>query len=191
MLGRVISDYNLKQVYQVTTGKTANVGFLIQKKKGVQNPQNLALWIVDSNTASVDENAYSDAYVIPVNDGELIQITGILLSSETKILVKCPTTQNSTSVGSGDGTTTSFNATLDTLVVPGSVNVSFTVGGTSYTATDDGNGNISTTEVSGTIDYRTGNLSLTFTTAPDSGTSIDVSYQIYSEVLVTVTGAEV
>lgn len=191
MLGRVISDYNLRQVYQVTTGKTANVGFLIQKKEGVQNPQNLALWIVDSNTASVDENAYSDAYVIPVNDGELIQITGILLSSGTKILVKCPPTQNSASIGNGDGTTTSFNATLDTLIVPGSVSISFTVGGASYTATDDGNGNISTTEVSGTIDYKTGNLNLTFTTAPDNGTSINVSYQIYSEVLVTATGAEV
>ncbi len=80
-------------------------------------------------------------------------------------------------IGTGDGTTTSFNATLiHSPIKKSSITVHYTISSTDYTATDDGNGNISGTDCSGTIDYDTGAISLTFTTAPDSGTNITVDY---------------
>ncbi len=80
-------------------------------------------------------------------------------------------------VGTGDGSTTSFSYTLSNLPVkPKSLSVDYTISGTAYTATDDGEGNVSGTDCSGTINYDTGDLSLTFTTAPDSGTNITATY---------------
>jgi len=86
----------------------------------------------------------------------------------------------SDTIGTGDGATTSFSATLTYLpVVAGTLNISYTIGGVAYTATDDGAGNITGTDVTGTIDYTTGAVSLTFTTAPDAGTAISATYQQY------------
>ena len=78
-----------------------------------------------------------------------------------------------------DGTTTSYSGTVKDVPIDkttDNVYVHYTIGGTEYTAQDDGNGNISGTDVSGTIDYDTGDVSLTFTTAPDNGTEIRVEY---------------
>ena len=81
-------------------------------------------------------------------------------------------------IGLGDGTTTSFSYTAAPVPIKeNSVSISYTVGGTQYTATDDGSGNITGTELSsGTVDYSTGDISLEFNTAPDSGTTITLSY---------------
>ena len=80
-------------------------------------------------------------------------------------------------IGTGDGTTTSFSDTLaHPKVYPGTLTVHYTISSTDYTATDDGNGNISGTDCSGTINYDTGAISLTFTTAPDNGTNITADY---------------
>ena len=51
-------------------------------------------------------------------------------------------------------------------VIPGTVTVSATIGAATVTATDDGHGTLSGTGVSGTIDYDTGAISVTYTTAP-------------------------
>ena len=83
-------------------------------------------------------------------------------------------------VGTGDGTKTSFSKTLaHPVIVPNTLVVHYTISSTAYTATDDGAGNVSGTNCSGTINYQTGDLSLTFTTAPDSGTSITADYDEY------------
>ena len=66
---------------------------------------------------------------------------------------------------------------MQTVIEPGSVSVTFTIKGTTYTTTDDGSGNILGTNVSsGTIDYNSGKLDITFTSAPDSKTSIVATY---------------
>lgn len=81
-------------------------------------------------------------------------------------------------VGTGDGTTTSFTHTCaHTPLNEGSITVHYTISSTDYTATDDGAGNISGTDCSGTVDYSTGEIDLTFATAPDSGTDITVDYE--------------
>ena len=189
-LGRILTSSSNQVAYTVPTGKLANIALLLQKKSGQVNPQKLALWIVEPNTI-IDNVEYSDAYLIDINDVELVQITGILLRENDQIIVSSVPSPVSQSLGSGDGTTTAFSGTLSTLVVPGSVSVTYTIGGVQSTITDDGSGNISGTNVSGSVNYQTGAINLTFTTAPNSGTTIDVSYNIYSQILVTVTGAEV
>lgn len=81
-------------------------------------------------------------------------------------------------IGAGDGTTTTFTAVLQEVpVTPNSVSVEYTIGGVSYTSHDDGNGNISGAYISsGSINYQSGDISITFSTAPDNGTNIRVRY---------------
>ena len=78
------------------------------------------------------------------------------------------------SIGTGDGTTTTFSGTLaHTPVVTSSV----TVTADTITLTDDGSGNLTGTGGSGTITYATGAISVTYTTAPASGVDISTAYQ--------------
>ena len=87
------------------------------------------------------------------------------------------TTPTSTSLAA-DGSTTQFTTTLTTPVVPGTVSVTYTIGATQHTANDDSNGNIAGTNVeSGSIDYDSGAFSITFSSAPDNLTNIDISYE--------------
>ncbi len=91
-------------------------------------------------------------------------------------------------IGTGDGNKTSFSHTCSKHPVkPNSVTVHYTIGGNGYTATDDGDGNISGTNCSGTINYETGEVSLTFSSAPDNGTSITIDYTGISKVDVYLT----
>ena len=79
-------------------------------------------------------------------------------------------------IGVGDGTTLSFLGTLQHYpVVPGSVVITATVG-SPVTIFDDGVGGLADTVVTGTIDYVTGDWTLTFTTAPDLDADIAADY---------------
>lgn len=80
-----------------------------------------------------------------------------------------------------DGTQTAFSDTLLVEVVPASLTITYTIGGVSYSATDDGNGNITGTNLTGTIDYASGALDLSFSTPPDAGTNVTVSYTYAKE----------
>ena len=76
----------------------------------------------------------------------------------------------------GNGSTKVFAFTSSKIpVVVSSVTISYTVGSTDYEATDDGAGVITGTGLTGTIDYSTGAIALTFTTAPDNDTTIDLA----------------
>jgi hypothetical protein len=78
------------------------------------------------------------------------------------------------SVGTGNGSTVTFGHTAAHLaVVPGSV----TVNAGAVAATDDGNGNLVGTGITtGTINYGTGVLSITYTTAPANTVPITMNY---------------
>jgi len=85
-------------------------------------------------------------------------------------------------IGTGNGSATTFSGTAARKpIIPGSIRIKYTIGGTTYSghtaATDDGSGSISGEHVSGTINYETGAYSLTFDTAPDNGTSIE--FEVY------------
>jgi hypothetical protein len=78
------------------------------------------------------------------------------------------------SYGTGDGTTVTFAHTASHLaVVPGSITIKVA---TVAKGTDDGYGTISGATVSGTVDYSTGVMSVTFTTAPAGSAAITVDY---------------
>jgi hypothetical protein len=79
----------------------------------------------------------------------------------------------------GDGSTTSFSETLaHALVKPGSVTV--LVGGTSVGTDDSQGGLIGANIDSGSINYITGAVSITFTAAPASAAAITIGYSYYT-----------
>lgn len=81
-------------------------------------------------------------------------------------------------LGTGNGTTTAFNGTLAPQPIrPGTVTV--TAG--NVKATDNGAGVLSGTGVSGTINYATGAVSVTYTTAPANGASVAAQFKYDSE----------
>lgn len=84
------------------------------------------------------------------------------------------TVDNRQTIGTGDGSTKTFSGTLnDKPVCPGSITV--TAG--SVTGVDDDCGNIKGTGIDvGYINYKTGAISVTFTTAPSNGAAIKVAY---------------
>lgn len=72
-----------------------------------------------------------------------------------------------------DGTTVSFSGTfLHSPIIPSTVTV--TAG--AVTATDNGAGRLSGAGVSGTLNYQTGDFTLTYTVAPTNGTQVKATY---------------
>ena len=87
-------------------------------------------------------------------------------------------------IGEGDGN--DLTPTITPLswkpIRPGSVILTATVGSATRTIRDNANGVLSGTNVSGTINYATGEIALTFvTTPPDNGTQITAQYDYNSE----------
>jgi len=89
-----------------------------------------------------------------------------------------------TTVGTGNGSTTTFAAVLGPLPVrPNTVVVTATVSGATVTANDNGSGTLTGTGISsGTVNYNTGALSITFSTAPDNTTTVLGQIQYSSEI---------
>jgi hypothetical protein len=90
------------------------------------------------------------------------------------ILVGLQTAITGESVGTGNGSTVTFTHTIGHLaVVPGTVVI--TAG--AVVATDDGNGNLIGTGIAtGTINYATGAISITYSAAPANTVPITVAY---------------
>jgi len=82
------------------------------------------------------------------------------------------------SLGTGDGSKTSFTATLQYKpVIPGTLTV---IAGT-VVGKDDGSGNIKGDGITGTINYSTGQITVEFSSAPASGTAIRATYRYDQE----------
>lgn len=95
----------------------------------------------------------------------------------------CPSPSAALAVGTGDGTTLTFTSTLNTTDSPNSVGIFVAgtlVGGDSGAGTQVGvtSGQIYGPNLSGTINYTTGALSITFTAgnSPASGAAITAEY---------------
>lgn len=74
-------------------------------------------------------------------------------------------------LGTGDGSTTSYSGAFATLPVrPGTAVIR--VAGTAQVALDDGKGNLVGVGITGTINYQTGAVNVTYGTAPVSGAAI-------------------
>lgn len=74
-------------------------------------------------------------------------------------------------IGTGNGSQTTFTGNLNSTNVP-ALATSIIIFAPTQVAHDNGSGVLTGTGVSGTINYETGAISVTFTTAPTSGTSI-------------------
>jgi hypothetical protein len=82
-------------------------------------------------------------------------------------------------IGEGDGNQTAFGPlTVERPpVLENTVIISTVIGGTGEHVQDDSNGNLYGDRVaSGTINYTTGEISITFTAAPDAGEDINITY---------------
>ncbi len=90
------------------------------------------------------------------------------------------------SVGTGNGSTTTFNHTLAGIAVSTGVNPrvipgSVTITAGSVVATDNGAGVLSGTGISsGTINYETGAVSITYSTAPANALGITAGYSVFA-----------
>jgi len=134
---------------------------------------------VAAGATEVQIEFQADDYTIP-NDANLVVAEYDSVNDEfinTAVLKTANNQYTGESIGSGDGSTTSFSHTLaHPPILKNSLTLHYTIGGTAYTATDDGNGNLTGDHISGTINYETGELSFTFDTAPDNGTDITADY---------------
>jgi hypothetical protein len=108
-----------------------------------------------------------------VENSETIYINGTPSSSVTEDI-------EGEIIQTADGSTTTFHhTTAEKPLKQNSVTVHYTINSTVYAVTDDGAGNISGSELSGTVDYENGVIDLTFTTAPDADTNITMDYSYY------------
>lgn len=86
----------------------------------------------------------------------------ILYGEATNLL-----TEVSETLGTGDGSTTSFSGSFSGNIVPKSVEI---YSGATLVATDDGDGNITgDSGITGTVDYTAGTVDVTYGTAPATG----------------------
>ena len=122
---------------------------------------------VTAGDASIQVIFEADDFYIPAD-------VPICISDDTNICwVKTKKMNRTVTIGTGNGTTTSFSGSIGPNSLKGSLSVQYTINSTSYTAVDDGKGNISGVHISsGTINYDTGDISLTFDTAPDNNMDI-------------------
>lgn len=80
-------------------------------------------------------------------------------------------------IGTGDAIETTFTHDLNTAVVDPSVLAYAVVGGLEVRGYDQATGIITGTGVTGTITYATGEISVTFTTAPDDGEGVYIEFE--------------
>lgn len=102
-------------------------------------------------------------------------------------------TARTLAMGTGNGTQTQWTGTATAAVAYNTFKVSYTIGGTVYTAVDDGLGHIAGPYVNiaaSTISYGdTASYTINFTTAPDSGTAISASYYTHASASLNIREA--
>ncbi len=101
--------------------------------------------------------------------------------AESRIVHNIP----SETIGAGTGSKLVFNyTTANPQIRRGTTVISYTIGGTPYTATDNGLGVITGTDINSAltasfINYVTGAIQITFTVAPDNATNITIDYDFH------------
>lgn len=96
-------------------------------------------------------------------------------------------------IGTGNNSTKTFNFTVDNDKKPiktNSIIIKYIQSGTMYVAEDDGVGNISGTNCSGTVNYTTGEVSVTFVQAPPTETDITMNFS-YRKIMPPDNGTNV
>lgn len=145
----------------------------------VQVYWNGSKWIAQSAPTSDQEDTYPYGTCLSVDSQAG---TGTIFSYNSNGHLEFHQVAHSTSVvdanEAADGSRTSFTFTPDASSIPLSpyhVSVTVTIRGSQYTGTDDGNGTISGSNISGTVDYDTGAISITTSLPPDNGTAVQAT----------------
>lgn len=98
-------------------------------------------------------------------------LNAIALSNTTYSYIRHPEWPGEVGIGFGNGSTLAFAGNLPAPILPGTVTV--TAG--TVTGTDNGLGAISGAGISGSINYGTGAITATFTTAPAAGVLVEAT----------------
>jgi hypothetical protein len=98
-------------------------------------------------------------------EGKVIPYTKYVYLSETQ--------DYRFTLGAGNGSNTTFNGTLPNSPI---ASLSVEVQAGNVIGKDDGCGRITGAGISGTINYETGEINITFSSAPANGTAIKVAY---------------
>ncbi len=130
--------------------------------------QNFSVRLGQDTTTGSDDTARAEVWHL---------VAPTVGSGTLKVVLDNQSIAGEVADSSPDGSKTSFSGTLaKPSVEPSTVIFYATVGGSQVTATDNGSGVLGGVGVAGTITYSTGAWSLTYTTAPDSGTNITADY---------------
>ena len=130
-----------------------------------------------------------DRYTVDLNEYQGIRDPiyvegrqGQLYKDRESFYANWPRQTTKNTPASGDGVTTVFSFTIPGApLVRGSITLGAIVGGTTVQSQDDSANNITGGGVTGTIDYVTGVVTaLTYTTAPDAGTSLTLWADTYT-----------
>ena len=178
-IGNLINDET------IGTGDGSTTHFSSTLVYSPVKPFNVVLsFISDSVEYTVEDNGYG--LLIGNNASGTINYTTGEVVLDTEFYY-----QTTEVMGSGDGSTLIFNyTTLFPNIETNSVQIRYIISGTTYVALDNGSGAISGVAVSGTINYTTGVVSLTFTQAPASGTNITFKYS-YQKTTVPDSGTTI
>lgn len=94
-------------------------------------------------------------------------------------------------LGSGTGSKTAFTYTTSSHPIKtSSIIITYIINGTTYVALDNGSGTISGIQCTGTINYTSGAVSLTFRQAPSNGTQVLIKYK-YEKITIPDNGTKI
>ena len=96
-------------------------------------------------------------------------------------------------VGTGDGSTKQYAYQPQKYLVEENIIITATSGGSTLTVNDDGSGNLTGDVDSGgsnTVNYTTGEMDWTFSSAPDDGTNITIDYTWMAPTTITLSSVD-
>ena len=190
-------QYESTLIIQPANGITENIG----TGNGAAVSFTYSLISAPAVTGSVIVTA-GNAYLMDINAsgnltgagfGSINYTTGLLSvtfstppADGDAIYVSYTNVKTTATIATADGSTATFGSTLmaSSSIIPGTVVVSAATSTTTQTVTDNAAGAF-TGAGSGTIDYTTGKLSVTFTAVPSAGATVTVSYLYYTYYVIT------
>lgn len=179
-IGNLVNDKVIGAGDDVTTTFTATLPYAPIKKGNVK-----IFFKSGVNTYTVEDDTYGN-FIGTNADGTINYETGeVTLNTDIYY-------QDTLIIGTGNESQTVFSYTLPPEkrpVEPSSVSILYIISGTTYIAQDNGAGTITGTSCSGTINYTTGDINLTFSQPPANATNISMTYR-FQKITIPSSGTD-